>query len=92
MDAREFLLDRNYKETVKLPDDKIVSPSFGWSTVIRLMEEYAALKVKMPTDEEVKERASQQAHMYNKGSSFVRGFKLGYLSCYSWLKSKLQKD
>ena len=55
IEAKDFLLSQGYSEAVTYPDKTTVNPTFQWITVVRLMEEYAQLKLSASIDEKDKE-------------------------------------
>ena len=47
--AEEFLKSKGYAETIKHPTDGIIAPTFTWSHVIELLQEYVIMQKPQPT-------------------------------------------
>ncbi len=87
--AEEFLDNQNYSETATLPNKKVVSPSFGRTTVTRLMEEYAN-EILTEHDKEIKELIDDTLLMdgwADIDTSFCRGFRKALIE----LKAKINE-
>lgn len=71
--AEEFLKSKGYAETIKHPTDGIIAPTFTWSHVIELLQEYVIMQKPQPTAEGAEEITAKKYlsdHGYGSGTNY----------------------